>query len=502
MADDKNDKEINGRGGILGNVDFRGRIVPADRVEKYLTHFKNREWDEIKDLGKDYEKKFVITDYNELNLTPFSYDLSIGEEVFSIQKPEQKVSEVDTAKGYSLEPGETVVVITRELIAIPHAYSATVWPRFGMVLLGVFQSMVKIDPTWYGKIAVAMTNLSPGTVKLIPGKAFATLLLYELSKPTDVDLWKHEDIKNIEIDVKVPQEFEESLRRLDDFLFETGDLRKFCRLEKSVLKVNAIKRRHTEALMLFDKSDKWKEFVKNVAETWARATHPVTKNRMIVMEALGMKNLWDIVKDAGYKGRIEAGDIYGKTCSEENLVAAAKQYGKPFDLVAKIPRTIQTMIEKEIAPRIEAEIESSIFPRVITLMFSVLGFLSLIIAVLALVGKLLLSESALVTLITLDCLHKVAWAASALIAVAIITLILKRWWLRRIAVREAFGRAERSFEELEEKIQAVNKTEKDLSERQKELNKQQKELNKKQRDLNEMQKKVKKFEKKLDKVKI
>jgi len=79
-------------------------------------------------------------------------------------------------------------------------------------------------------------------------------------------------------------------------------------------------------------------------------------------------------------------------------------------------------------------------------------------------------------LITLDCLHKVAWAAGALIAVAMITLIFKRWWLRRISVREAFGKADRSFEELEEKIQAVKKTEKDLNERQKELNKQQKEL--------------------------
>ncbi|HUU18494.1 MAG TPA: hypothetical protein VMW72_15190 [Sedimentisphaerales bacterium] len=479
MTEDKNGKENNSRGGILSVVDLRGRIVPAKDVEEYLSLFEKRDWDGISKLGKDgenYEKKFVITDYNELNLTPFSYDLSIGEQVFSIQKPEQEVYELEPSANYLLEPGETVVVLTKELIAIPHAYSATVWPRFNMVRSGVFQSMVKIDPTWYGKLAVAMSNLSPAVKELKAGEAFATLLLYELSKPTDVDLWKHEDIKNIEIDVTVPPEFKESLRRLDDFLFETGDLRKFCRLEESILKVNAIKRSRTDALMPFDKSDKWKEFVKNVAETWARATHPVTKNRMIVMEALGMKNLWDIVKDAGYKGRIEAGDIYGKTCSEEDLVAAAKQYGKPFDLVAKIPRTIQTMIEKEIAPRIETEIESSIFPRVITLMFSVLGFLSLIVAVLALVGKLLLSESTLVTLITLDCLHKVAWAAGALIAVAMITLIFKRWWLRRISVREAFGKADRSFEELEEKIQAVKKTEKDLNERQKELNKQQKEL--------------------------
>lgn len=478
MSKNENDKEINRRGGMLSVVDLRKRIVPTKYVEDYLSRFEKRDWEGIEELGKkvgeDLKKKFIITDYNELNLTPFSYDLSIGEEVFSIQKPEQKVSEVDTTKGYSLEPGETVVVITRELIAIPHAYSATVWPRFGMVLLGVFQSMVKIDPTWYGKIAVAMTNLSPGTVKLIPGKAFATLLLYELSKPTDVDLWKHEDIKDIEVDVAVLEEFKGELDRLDDFLFDEG-LRKFCRLQGSILKITGIKRDHVEKLAGFDTSDKWKEFVKGVAESWAKATHPTTGNRMIVMEALGMKNLWDIVKNADYGGRIEPGDIHGKICSEDELVAAARQYGRPFDKFAKIPRTIQTMIEKEIAPRIEAKIESSIFPRVITLIFSILGFLSLIVAVLALVGKLLLTESTLVSLMTLDCLYKVAWVAGALIAVAIINLIIKRWRLSRSSAG-VVRKADRSFEELEEKIKAVKKTEKDLNERQKELNKQQKEL--------------------------
>lgn len=350
-----------------------------------------------------------------------------------------------------------------------------------MVLSGVFQSMVKIDPTWHGKLAVAMTNLSPGRVKLIPGKAFATLLFYELSKPSDVDLWKHEDIKDIEVDVAVPEEFRDEIDRLDDFLFEKR-LRKFCRLQGSTLKITGIKRDHVEKLADFDTSDKWKEFVKVVAERWAKDTHPKTGNRMIVMEALGMKNLWDIVKDADYGGRIQPGDIYGKTCSEDELVAAARQYGKPFDDFAKIPRSIQTMIEKEIAPKIEAKIESSIFPRTITLMFSVLGFLSLIVAVLALVGKLLLTESTLLTLMTLDCLYKIACIATVLIALVIIGLLIKRLRLRRSSAG-VISKANRVFEIFEDKLQDLKKTEKDLSARQKELNKRQKELEKVQKEL-------------------
>ncbi|MGB2866488.1 MAG: hypothetical protein WBC05_24370, partial [Sedimentisphaerales bacterium] len=143
MVEDKNNKELNSRGGMLSGVDIRRRIICKEEVDDYLKLFEKRNWDgiakkkwkQVNDSeadGPGWEKRFVITNYQEVNVTPFSYDLSLGEQVFSIQKPSVPVV-LGEGKPYVMERGETVVVITDELVAIPHAYSATIWPRFNMV---------------------------------------------------------------------------------------------------------------------------------------------------------------------------------------------------------------------------------------------------------------------------------------------------------------------------------------------------------------------------------
>ncbi|MBU1260279.1 MAG: hypothetical protein KJ757_03970 [Planctomycetes bacterium] len=477
-------------GGILSNVDLRKHIVSANKQKDFLDLFKERAWMKLKEkFGEDYERMFVIEGYNKLNFTPFSYDLSLGEEVFSIQKPEQQVwTKKPDEPYYKLEPGETVVVITQELIAIPPAYSATVWPRFNFVREGIFQSMVKIDPTWYGKLAVAMSNISPATIELFPGKAFATLLLYELSTPSDVDLWKHDDIKNLEVDVPIPSDLTSSLKRFDDFLFDNSDLRKFCRLQDNTIKINGIKRNHIETLLSFDKSDKWKTFVDVIADKWTEYKHPETHKKIIVMEALGMEHLWDIVKDADYTGRIRSEEIQGLTCSSEELSKVAEQYGKPFDLIARIPQSIINKFETETMSKIQVEIENSIFPKVITLMFSVLGLLSLIVAILALSNKLLgFSDLLEIPLLMFFC-RNVFWGILIVTAFSILLLIFSRRRLTKNAFDKKVSQTEHVLLSLNKKVEGLNKTQDKLKDLQKELNRKQSELIKAQKELNKLKK--------------
>lgn len=273
MAEDRNDKELNSRGGMLSGVDIRRRIICKEEVDEYLKLFEKRNWDGIEKKkwkqvneseadGPGWEKRFVITNYHEVNVTPFSYDLSLGEQVFSIQKPSVPVV-LEEGKPYVMERGETVVVITDELVAIPHAYSATIWPRFNMVKQGVFQSMVKIDPTWYGKLAVAISNLSPATVELKRGEAFATLLLYELSKPSDVDLWTLKDLQEltgIAVEEDIPTEFKGDINRIDDHIF-SKKLRSYCWVKGQTLAARGIKREHVEKLKSCFADQRWYDFV-------------------------------------------------------------------------------------------------------------------------------------------------------------------------------------------------------------------------------------------------
>jgi deoxycytidine triphosphate deaminase len=383
MAEVKKDEKINGHGGMLSVVDLRDRIVPAKDLEKYLSLFEKRDWNGIiTTFGENYERKFVIKDYNELNLTPFSYDLSIGHQVFSIQRPDPRVMPITEEHPYRMEPGETVLVITREYIALPPCYSATVWPRFKMVRSGIFQSMVKIDPTWYGKLAVAMSNLSPATLTIKRDEPFGTLVLYELSKPADVDLWKNDDLE--EVDLALRNELEPWKQRLGDFLYNNTELQGHCRLAGNVLKIKGIKRSQLEELESFDRSNVWKEFVKEIGNKWAEAKDSKTGRRMIGMEGLGMMDLEPILQGATRGERVERKAIE-IGCSQEELISAAIQYGKPFDLIANIPRLVAAQVDERVQSRLDREMGTNIIPRTIAIMLSVLGFLSLIIAVVGLI---------------------------------------------------------------------------------------------------------------------
>lgn len=384
------------RGGMLSGGHIRDRVLTGENADKYLKYFEERQWEEMsnwwktKEGNKDgWKKRFVITNYNEMNVTPFSYDLSLGDQVFSIQKPKTGLVALKEEMPYPLKAGETVVVITAEKVAIPHAYSATVWPRFKMVKQGVFQSMVKIDPTWYGKLAVAMINLSPATVKLKIGEAFATLLFYELSEPSDVDLWKLEAMQKMSIEVveEIPKEFKDDIDKIDNHIFSSKELRGYCYVRDQSIVAWGIKREQVEALKDYLADERWYDSVDRLAKKWTNKLHP-NGNRMIVMPALGMESLWDIVKGLKDEGYIKEEDIRGMTLeSNDALISAAMKYGEPFDIFARIPDTIIERIEEETIPKIEAEVESKIQIRVVLLVFSMFGFISLVIAIIVMMWR-------------------------------------------------------------------------------------------------------------------
>lgn len=450
MTEDKDDKEPNRHGGILSVVDLREGIVPTQEVDKYLKLFEERDWKGIKNFGekkKNYERKFVIKDYSELNLTPFSYDLSIGHQLFSIQRPDTGVITITEEQPYKLEPGETIVVITRELIAIPYYYSATVWPRFNMVRSGIFQSMVKIDPTWYGKLAVAMSNLSPTTLEIKRDTPFGTLLLYELSKPTDVDLWKNKDLE--EIDLALKDELKPWKERLGTFLHNNRNLQSHCRLTGDVLKIKGIKRKQLEELESFDRNSIWKNFVEVIGNTWAEAKHSKTDRRMIGMEGLGMIDLEPILRGATHGERVDRKLIEIGECRQDELISAGVRYGKPFDLIANIPNLVMDTIDKEVIPRIRAEIEANIFPKIITLTLTVLGFLSLIIAVAAFLMDKYRPESP--SFMQTDWSTTVSIGLFLLVAVLLVAFYILIF--RKSPDSRAIRRLEKKIEKLKEELE-------------------------------------------------
>lgn len=362
-------------GGVLSSKDFENLVIAtekdAQKYEELKTAFVNRDW-------KKVGRRFIIEPYDALNLTPFSYDLSIGDEIFSVQKPDR----IRKRLPYPMAPGETVILLTKEYVALPPCYSATIWPRFNLVREGIFQSMVKIDPTWYGHLGVAASNLSPRTVPLKEDMAFGTLVLYELSSDTNIDLWQPEKLPTVRVkipDIPLRGNLQQELRE--------RKLTSICWVEGDELVVRGLKKSSYEKLYLIDNSQPWQETARRAKEAWLKCSHPTTKRKSIGMDALEMKDLANLIEGSPMGESVDPEKVRVATVTPDALRNTAVEYGKPFDLVAAIPASILQQVRKELVPSIEAEVGARLFPHLVQLTLRVLALLSLIGVAIALSAK-------------------------------------------------------------------------------------------------------------------
>lgn len=402
-------------GGMLSSSDFRRRVIFKRNAEdeswrKIEGLFRKRDWENAKKEIRTYKgettveprKCFIINPFDLLNLTPFSYDLSIGRDIVSVREKKRTRYPVP----YNMAPRETVVVLTEEFIALPPCYSATVWPRFNLVREGVFQSMVKIDPTWYGKLGVAMTNLSPRTITLEEGMSFATLILYELANDTDINLWEPENLECVRVAIPTIPIRDKLQDKLEELELTTN-----CWEENGKLVVRALKKEHYEKLCEIDHSQPWQKTVREAKEKWLDFKDSQGW-RSIGMGALGMENLVKLTGTSSIGESVDPQKIESIDVSKEDLYRIAVENGKPFDLIANIPSFILEKVEKEVVPRLEAEVGARLYPQIIQLTLRVLALLSLIGVLVAVAGKLITEE------------EKVTWPSIVVLSAILVMFVI------------------------------------------------------------------------------
>ncbi len=367
MAEVKNGRKLNVLGGMLSSADFREYVIRKD-VPRMKELFRQRKWTDIP------EKSFIIYPFNPLNLTPFSYDLSIGDEAFSCRLESQSSFTLgdNKDKAYWVEPGETIIVRTLEYIALPRCYSATVWPRFNFVREGIFQSMVKIDPTWYGQLGVALTNLSPAKYPIWKEKKFATLILYELTQKTDIVLYRSGEILDPENKVEVSLEGVQ-IDEGDSKIKEKG-LEGKCTIkeEKLIIGVALTSEEFDNLMKLYDTED------------WKRAVEEAM--RMKTMDSLGLPDLDLILAKDPDGQRLTRENVAKSECTPEVLAKMAVERGKPFEVVANMPRLVEERAKGIVELELNKEI-GRIILRIMALTISLLGFISLIVTIIALMAR-------------------------------------------------------------------------------------------------------------------
>jgi len=116
-------KQLSHCGGMLSSSDLDKYLVKdQDKVNEYKKLAQKGEWDEI---DKKFDRMFVVDPWEPLNLTPFSYDLSLGDEICTIRRGSyvpQDLSEEfydskkqDVVHSYKIPPGETLIVKNRRI---------------------------------------------------------------------------------------------------------------------------------------------------------------------------------------------------------------------------------------------------------------------------------------------------------------------------------------------------------------------------------------------------
>jgi deoxycytidine triphosphate deaminase len=169
---------------ILSGDEISKRVIKdKSKLEDIYNFLKEGRWDLIGD-------SIVIDPFDPDSINICSYDLSVGEEYVSLRNP-SIVRRLQEGELIKIEPGETILILTREYIALPPNITGLVVPRARMIARGTMINATRIDPTWHGKLLIGFTNLLKYPISLSYGEKFCACIFMECSK-VDKPLTKRE----------------------------------------------------------------------------------------------------------------------------------------------------------------------------------------------------------------------------------------------------------------------------------------------------------------------
>lgn len=136
----------------------------------------------------------LIEPFEEERLQAASYDLSLSSHISVFNKQVHTINLADQEKldsiyrqiemadeGYTVQPGEYVLVTVAEKLTVPANMAAHIRPRTRFTRLGVLISAQHCNPGYSGTLSLGLYNASPNAVVLVPGVHVAQVVFEELS---------------------------------------------------------------------------------------------------------------------------------------------------------------------------------------------------------------------------------------------------------------------------------------------------------------------------------
>lgn len=139
------------------------------------------------ELSQVLQKNISDGLYNPKNVQNASYELSLGDEIYS-NNDEAKTILNEQNPQYAIKPGQLAILITKEEIEIPRKYIGFISIKFGVKFRGLVNiSGFHVDPGFKGKLKFSVYNAGSKPIFLERGKPYFVLWLSSLSSELDKD---------------------------------------------------------------------------------------------------------------------------------------------------------------------------------------------------------------------------------------------------------------------------------------------------------------------------
>lgn len=147
-----------------------------------------------KTIKKLLSKNILIENANNQNIHASSYDVTVDKYILKFKKNKNPISfidaqelnnmyeEVNITEGYTIEPGETILVVLEDSFNIPNNICGSIRGRTSLNRLGLTIATQHLHPGFRGKLNLAVTNNSINSYIITPKIQIAQVVFEKLDK--------------------------------------------------------------------------------------------------------------------------------------------------------------------------------------------------------------------------------------------------------------------------------------------------------------------------------
>ena len=145
-------------------------------------------------IKKYLAKNLLIENSNNQKIHSSSYDVTLDNHILKFKKIDKPISfidaqelnnmyeEINITEGYTINPGETILVVLEEIFNIPNNICGSIRGRTSYNRLGLNVTTQHLNPGFRGKLNITITNNSVNSYVITPKIQIAQVIFERMDK--------------------------------------------------------------------------------------------------------------------------------------------------------------------------------------------------------------------------------------------------------------------------------------------------------------------------------